>query len=149
MPFVRWRNGEGIEGTPSRGIITSHGCTCEDYERAIEAGKSSAASRVLLQVAPLQSASVFDETKQREIQNGERLDLFFVYGDGSKLKDQVADLTREQPIPAGVLTTCKKVARLADWQWNALLVHIAVSRFHVKPEKLFHPELLRESADGA
>ncbi len=128
--------------------VTSNGCTCEDYERAIEKGWSSSAARVYVQVAPLRPAKDFKD-KQDEIRAGRRLDLFFIKGDDKKLADQVADLTREQPIPASVLASCKKIARLADWQWSALLVHIAVSRFHVKPEELFRDELLKGGAGGA
>jgi hypothetical protein len=148
VPLVRWKEGTARQGSPGRGVITSNECTCEDYERAVQRG-SSAASRVLIQVAPLQSASRFPEDIQEEIKLGQRLDLFYVHGDGKALDDQVANLMREQPVPAEVLMRCTKIARLADWQWDALLVHIAVSRFHLKPEELFRPEILRGASDGS
>jgi hypothetical protein len=157
VPFVRWTEGDPEEGTPRRGIITSNGegivtsngCTCEDYERAIDAGRSSAAARVYVQVAPLRPAKDFNATKQQEIREGRHLDRFFVEGESTVLTDQIADLTLEQPFPASLLSQCEKIARVADWQWNALLIHLAVSRFHIKPERLFREELLTGGGNGA
>jgi hypothetical protein len=148
VPFVRWRDGKPTFGSKGLGIITSHGCACEDYERALEAHRSSQAERVMLQVAPLKPAKVFGE-KIEVIKSGTHLDLFYVQGEGSRLADQVVDLTREQGIPASVLAACKKCARIADWQWRALLVHVAVSRFHQQPEKLFLNEVLESRSASA
>lgn len=147
VPLVKWEDGSAKE-SPSRAVVTSHGCVCEDYERAIEAGKSSAANRVLVQVAPLRPATDFKH-KVDEIRAGKLLDRFFVEGDGSKLSHQVADLTREQPVPASVLVGCQKIARLSDRQWDALLVHMAIARFRVDPATLFRDEILRGGASGA
>jgi hypothetical protein len=142
VPFVRWKDGKPTFGAKSLGIITSHGCACEDYERALDKpGRSSQADRVMLQVAPLKPAKAFGD-KVEVIRSGSQLDCFFVQGEGSVLADQVVDLTREQGIPASVLVPCKTVTRIADWQWRALLVHVAVSRFHQQPEKLFLDEVL-------
>jgi hypothetical protein len=142
VPLVRWKDGQAAQGSPNRAIITSHGCVCEDYDRAVKAGKSSAADRVFIQVAPLRPAKDFRD-KIDLIREGKLLDYFFIEGDGSKLAHQVADLKREQPIPAHVLADCKRVARIADWQWNALLVHMTVSRFRSAPADIFHPDLLK------
>jgi hypothetical protein len=148
VPFVKWENGKAKLESPGRGIITSHGCACEDYERAANAeGRSSQADRVMLQVAPLKPAKAFGD-KIETIKRGVQLDCFFVEGDGS-IADQVVDLTREQGIPASVLAECKKSGQIADWQWKALLVHIAVSRFHQTPEELFRVELLESRSDAA
>jgi len=142
VPLVKWKDGQAAHGSPNRAIVTSHGCVCEDYDRAVKDGKSSAADRVFIQVAPLRPAKDFRD-KIGLIQEGKLLDLFFIEGDGGKLAHQVADLTREQPIPARVLADCKKVARIADWQWNALMVHMTVARFRSAPADIFHPDLLK------
>lgn len=147
VPLVKWEDG-AAKKSENRAVVTSHGCVCEDYERALEAGKSSAASRILIQVAPLRPAADFKH-KVDEIRAGKLLDRFFVEGDGPKLSHQVADLTREQPVPAAVLVKCQKIARLSDRQWQALLVHLAVARFRVDPAKLFRDEILRGGASGA
>ncbi|HUB35648.1 MAG TPA: hypothetical protein VL972_02390 [Solirubrobacteraceae bacterium] len=148
VPFVKWERGKAKLDSKGRGIITSHGCACEDYERAARRSeRSSQADRVMLQVAPLKPAKVFGE-KLELIRSGSHLDFFFVEGDGS-IADQVVDLTREQGLPASVLAECKRSGQIADWQWKALLVHVAVSRFHQTPEKLFLPELLESRSDAA
>ena len=147
VPLVKWEDGEAKE-SPNRAVVTSHGCVCEDYERAIEKGQSSAADRVLIQVAPLRPAKDFKH-KVDEIRNGQLLDRFFIEGDGPKLSHQVADLSREQPVPASLLVGCQKIARLSDQQWEALLVHMAIARFRIDPAKLFRDEILRGAANGA
>lgn len=142
VPLVKWKDGQATHGSPNRAIITSHGCVCEDFDRAVQDGKSSKAARIFIQVAPLRPARDFRD-KIDLIQEGKLLDLYFIEGDGSKLAHQVVDLKREQPIPARVLADCKKVARIADWQWNALLVHMTVARFRSAPADIFHPDLLK------
>jgi hypothetical protein len=47
-------------------------------------------------------------------------------GESGKLPDHMLDFSYEQPVPASVLEGCKKIARLADWQWKRLLVHQTV-----------------------
>jgi hypothetical protein len=148
VPFVRWKEGKPRTGVTGLGIVTSDGCVCEAYERAVAAGRSSEADRVTLQVAPLKAASVFRQ-KIEVIKSGAHLDLFFLHGEGSRLADQVVDLTREQGIPASVLAACTKCALVADWQWKRLLIHIAVSRFRQQPEALFREELLESQSDAA
>jgi hypothetical protein len=98
-------------------------------------------------VAPLKPAKAFGE-KIEVIKNGSQLDCFFIEGDGS-IADQVVDLTREQGLPASVLAGCRRSGQIADWQWKALLVHIAVSRFHQQPEELFLTELLESRSPNA
>ena len=143
VPFVRWKDGRAEEGAPTRGLVTSNGCACEDYERALAPpGRSSAAARIMIQVAPLRPASQFSERQIDEIRQGKQLDYFFVHGEGTFLADQVADLTFEQPIPASILAACTKSTRLADWQWQRLLIHHTVSRFHQQPETLFLERVL-------
>jgi len=147
VPFVKWKDGSSTPATPGRGIITSNGCACEDYERALAAGHTQAANKLMLQVAPLRLVRDLPEHRVDEIQSGRQLDSFWVYGDdGTVLGDQRIDLTYEQPIPASVLIDCTKIARIAPWQWRALLIHIAVARFHQKPATLFRPEILDQAA---
>jgi len=143
VPLITWKDGKAVE-TPGRAVVTSHGCVCEDFDRALEAKRSSAAERILIQVAPLRPANDFKH-KVDEIRAGQLLDRFFIEGDGSKLAHQVADLTREQPVPASILVKCKKIARLSDRQWEALLIHMTVARFRIDPTKLFRDELLKET----
>ena len=100
----------------------------------------------MIQVAPLRPASQFSERQIDEIREGKQLDYFFVQGEATFLADQVADLTFEQPIPASVLSACTKSTRLADWQWQRLLIHVAVSRFHQQPETLFVEHVLAQAA---
>ncbi len=142
VPLGKWEHGQLVQGPGVRAVITSHGCACEDYERALEGSRSQQAEKILLHVAPLRSARDFPEHRVEEIRSGRYLGSFFIYGQGSVLSDQIVDFTREQPVPAVVLSQCTKIARLADWQWARLLVHLAVSRFHQEPETLFRPELL-------
>jgi hypothetical protein len=140
-PLVSWKTGEAVQGE-NRAVITSHGCVCEEYERLMNSGKSNAASRILIQVAPLRPAKVFRD-KIKLIREGKLLDYFFVEGDGQKLQHQVAILSGEQPVPARLLVDCKKVARLSDWQWERLRLQLTVARFRVKPDEIFREELLK------
>lgn len=149
VPFVRWKKGKPTINAKGLGIITSNGCACEDYERAVDERMSSQAARLMLQVAPLNNAKQFPEDKLDIIKTGDHLDFFFLKGEGSRLADQVVDLSREQGIPASVLVDCKKVALIANWQWRRLLVHIAVTRFHQRPEELFLAGLLETGSDAA
>jgi hypothetical protein len=66
VPFGKWTDGTLGEGTPGRGIITSHGCACEDHERAVDLGRTQAARKVMLHVAPLQPAVHFRAESQRD-----------------------------------------------------------------------------------
>lgn len=148
VPLGRWKDGHLVQGPGVRAVITSHGCACEDYERALAAGRTQAAAKILLQVAPLRPTRGVPEHRLDEIRSGRQLDYFYVYGQGNKLPDQILDFAHEQPVPASVLMTCIKIARLASWQWQRLLVHLAVSRFHQAPESLFQPELLESEGDA-
>lgn len=146
VPLVNWKSGKAKEA-PNRAVVTSHGCVCEDYERATEANRSSAADRVQIQVAPLVPASNFKD-KIKLIREGKLLDFFFVEGDGQKLNHHVAVLAREQPVPASVLVKCPTIAQLADWQWEALRLHLTVSRFRCDPKEIFRDELLTGAGTG-
>jgi hypothetical protein len=148
VPFVKWRDGKVVEGGGSRGIITSNGCSCEDYERAQESGHTQKAAKLMLHVAPIRGTEGVPEEKRTEVESGEHLDRFYVYGDGAVLGDQILDFTREQPIPASVLDGCPKIARIADWQWQRLLIHQSVSRFHQRPGELFRADLLGPEGDS-
>jgi hypothetical protein len=136
-PLLKWDEDGTPTAKPSRVIVTSNGCTCEDYERDIAAGRDQKARKRMVMVAPLRNVSSYPEDIHAAIQNGEFYDRFYVFGDGARLQDQVVDLTREYHVPAAILANCTKVARLANWQWRRLLVQIAVSRFHQPPEEIF------------
>jgi len=148
VPFVRWKRRKPEPGSTGRGIITSEGCACEVYERALREGKSSAAGKVMLQVAPIRPADVYGESKIETIRGGHVLGLFFVKGEGSRLGDCVVDFSHEQSIPASVLVDCTKSALISDWQWKRLLIHLTVSRWRQKPEELFREDLLQSGSDG-
>ena len=64
------------------------------------------------------------------------------------LPDEMLDFSYEQPVPASVLEGCKKIARLADWQWSRLLVHQTVSRWHQRPEEIFVAEHVGTEGGG-
>lgn len=147
VPLMKWKDGEPEEGSPAkRVVVTSHGCVCEDYDRFIAEGMTSAARRLYIQVAPLRPAKD-KKAKLDVIREGRMPEYFYIEGDGPKLDHQVADLSREQPIPAWVLVeNCQKIARLSDWQWNALCVHIAVAQFRTEPKDLFNPKILKGAA---
>jgi hypothetical protein len=149
VPLMKWADGEPEEGSPTkRVVVTSHGCVCEDYDRAMAEGMTSAARRLYVQVAPLRAAKD-KQAKLEVIKAGRMPEYFYIEGDGKKLDHQVADLSREQPIPAWVLVDrCQKIARIDDWQWNALCVHIAVGQFRVEAEDLFNPKILKGANRG-
>jgi hypothetical protein len=147
VPLVKWKDGKAKE-TTGRAIVSSHGCVCEDYDRALELGRSSTARKAVVQVVPLQSASTFKD-KVEMIQRGEMYDFFFVEGDGQTLDHQVAILTREQAIPASILADCNRIAQVADWQWEALRLHLTLARFRREPDELFRDEFLKGSGSGA
>lgn len=148
VPFVRWTNGRPKVNSAGPGIITSEGCACEVYERALREGKSSAAAKVMLQVAPVRPAKDYGAAKTETIKAGKVLGLFFVAGEGTRLADCVADLSHAQGIPASVLVDCTKSALISDWQWKRLLIHMTVSQWRQKPEDLFREDLLQSGADG-
>jgi len=149
VPLARWKDQVFVQGSSGRAVITSHGCACEDYERALAAGRTQAAAKVMLHVAPLRAITNMPEHRLEEIKAGQQLDYFYIYGERNTLNDHLVDLSLEQPVPASVLSACTKIARLAPWQWRHLLVHIAVSRFHESPETLFRPELLESGGSHA
>lgn len=72
---------------------------------------------------------------------GEVTSKFFVKGDATTVGDLVVDLAAEQAIPADLLLKGRHLATIATWQWHRLLVQLAVDRWHLKPETLFHPDL--------
>jgi xanthine dehydrogenase iron-sulfur cluster and FAD-binding subunit A len=145
--MAKWKDGELVP-VSLRAVITSNGCACEDYERLIDAGRTQAAAKLTLQVAPLRDTRGRSPQNLADIAAGRHLDYFLVYGERNVLPDQIVDFSREQPVPASVLSGCTKIARLADWQWNGLLVHLAVTRFHQTAEELFRPELLKRREGG-
>jgi len=148
VPLIKYKNGK-LEQKPMRAIITADGCACEDYERMLAKGHTQAAAKLMLHVAPLRATKDVPEHRLEEIRSGEQLDYFYVYGETGKLPDQMLDFSYEQPVPASVLDGCKKIARLADWQWKRLLVHQTVSRWHQKPEKIFLDAILAEGGGVA
>jgi xanthine dehydrogenase iron-sulfur cluster and FAD-binding subunit A len=148
VPLIKWKSGKLVQ-KPGRAIITAHGCACEDYERAVDAGRTQAAEKLVLHVAPLRQTQGVPEHRLDEIRSGEQLDYFYIYGTPNKLTDQLLDLTYEQPVPAHVLEGCTKIARIADWQWRRLLVHQTVSRFHQKPETIFLANVLAQGGGVA
>lgn len=101
----------------------------------------------MLIVAPMVNANGFPDDAREAIARGEYYDRFYIFGDGSRLEDQVVDLTREFHVPASLLFECTKVARLAAWQWKRLLVQQSVSRWHQAPETIFQ-DLVADSADA-
>ena len=147
VPFVRWKDGRPKIDSGGPGIITSEGCACEAYERALQEGRSSAAAKVMLQVAPIRPANDYRD-KIETVKAGQVLGLFFVKGEGSRLGDCVVDFSHEQGIPASVLAGCKKSALISDWQWKRLLVHLTVSRWRQKAEDLFREDLIESGPDG-
>ncbi len=149
VPFVAWKGSKSSAGTPKPGIITAEGCACEAYERALKDGMTSAAGKVMLHVAPLRKASIYNKEKLDTIKAGKVLGLFFIKGEGSRLGDSVVDLAAEQSLPASVLADCTKSALISDWQWKRLLVHQTVSRWRQEAEKIFREDLLESATDGA
>ena len=143
VPFAKWADGKW-DINPQRGVITSQGCACEDYDRAIAAGQTSKARRVKLHVAPLNPAAGRPEEKLQMIRDGKVWQYFYIYGETGTLQDQVADVDAEQAIPAFVLADLPRVARLARWQWNALLIHLTVNRWGRPPEQIFGEERAQE-----
>jgi hypothetical protein len=144
VPFIRWKDGKPEIKPNVRGVITSHGCACEDYERAVAKGQKDKAGKMMLQIAPLRDIKGIPAHRLDEIKAGKQLDYFYIYGEGGTLNDHIVDLTHEQPIPASMLNDCRKVARLAPWQFKNLLIHLTVSRFHQPPEEIFRDDLLDE-----
>jgi hypothetical protein len=142
VPFIRWKDGKAKEDK-GRVIVSSHGCVCENYERALELGRSDTAKKAMVQVIPLQPATDFRQ-KFEMIRRGETYDLFFVEGDGNEFQHHVAVLTKEQPIPAEILVeSCTRLVQVSDWQWEALRLHQTLARFRTDPEKIFRDELLK------
>ncbi len=143
VPFPVWDEaGAGWKAVPSNGLVTSHECACEDYQRAINAGFGDKANKIDLQVAPIQSASRYSEEAIALILAGEHLERFFVHG-GKSLPDSVVRIDEETAIPAYVLAGLKPITVLAPWQWRQLVIHLTVSQWHQKPEKILHPDLLK------
>ena len=149
VPFPRWTAGKAQHGTGRRGIITSEGCACEAYERALAENRSSEASKIFLKAAPIYPAKEYGEEKIEIIKAGKVLGLLFIQGEGSRLGDCVVDLSRESSFPAYVLAGCTKSALIADWQWKRLLIHSTVSQWRQQPEALFREDLLESASDAA
>jgi hypothetical protein len=136
VPFAKW-TGTDWKVNSKRAVITSHGCACEDYRRHIEAGQTSKARKVVLHVAPLAEVRDVPEEKRQIIRAGEMWRYFYLTGQDGVLADHLVDLDAEQAIPAEVLQGLTKIARIADWQWQALLIHITVNRWGRSAEDIF------------
>ena len=149
-PLMKWVDDEPEEGSPTkRVVVTSHGCVCEDYDRLIAAGLTSKARRLVVQVAPLRPAKERQD-KLDLIREGRMPEFVYIEGDGKRLDHQVADLGREQPIPAWILVEkCQRIARLADWQWTRLCIQSSISHFRIEAEDLFNPKILKGASGGA
>ena len=147
VPFAAWRD-DRWEVKPVRGVVTSHGCACEDYYRAMAAGKTSQARKIALHVAPIRAIGDRPDEKLQKIRAGEVWRYFYVYGEQGTLQDQLVDLDSEQAIPAAALAELPKVARLATWQWRGLLIHVTVNRWARKPEEIFGEERAKELRGG-
>jgi hypothetical protein len=144
VPFPAWGDG-GWKPRPALGVVTSQECACEDYIRALEAGKGNKARKIDIQVAPLQSARQYPAEAVEKIEAGEYPERFFIYG-GQSLPDSVVLVDKETAIPAHLLATLTPVTVLAPWQWRRLVIHLTVSQWHELPEKILHPDLLRASS---
>lgn len=143
VPFAKWSDGKW-DVNEQRGVITSQGCACEDYDRAVAAGQTSKARRVKLHVAPLAPVAGRPDDKLQLIRDGKVWQYFYIYGEAGRMHDQVADIDAEQAIPASVLAGLPKIARLAAWQWNALLIHLTVNRWGQAPEAIFGEQRAQE-----
>ena len=147
VPFAKWTD-EGWKINPRRGVITSQGCACEDYQRALDLGRTSQANKIILQVAPLTDTAGRPQDKLEKMRRGEVLRIFYIYGEAGTVQDQLVDLDGEQGIPAFVLAGLPKVARLGDWQWRGLLIHGTVNRWGRSAEEIFGEERAKELRDG-
>jgi hypothetical protein len=142
VPFHKWKDGELVLSA-GWGIVTSDGCDCEDYDRAVALGRNT--DRLTIHVTPLRDAGGFPHHRIDEIRSGGHLRYFYIVGDDDVVGDKIADLWNEQPIPASLLVKLRHRATVADWQWRRLLIHFAVTRFHQTPQELFREGLLEEA----
>lgn len=143
VPFGRWKDEQWGVKQKVRGVITSEGCACEDYERALKAGKPQKANKIWLHVAPLVEVKDQDPEQIAQIKNGDFTQWFYVEGEAGTLGPQLVDLDREQAIPASVLAGLTKITRLAEWQWRKLLLQVIFNRTHMTRKQLhelFAPE---------
>jgi len=66
--------------------VTSNGCACEDYERAVAAGRSQAAAKIMVQVAPLRPVATLPDHRIDEIQLGKHLGSVAILNRGFVLR---------------------------------------------------------------
>ena len=149
VPFAKWDDdGQGWRVNRQKGVVVSHGCSCEDYITWLADGKTDKANKVNILVAPLISAADYPPDGVERIREGKYRDLFLIEG-GDSMPAQVVQLPRQQAIPARVLVELSKIVILADWQWAHLQLHIGVFVFHKEPGDLYNPALLEETAGDA
>ena len=149
VPFlVRGPNDE-IATKKLPGIVTSHGCYCERYDRALEAGKTTRAAKIQLYVCPITSARNLNANDQATVREGKNFQyhaLPVIPG----VPEMFVDATLEQSIPARLLETLDRTASLTETEWIKLVVHQTTFRFRREAAAIFRPDLLDPStAEGA
>lgn len=143
-PFLDRRGDEHDEAS-QLGLVTSHGCDCERYERQLTKGADDGfVDGYCVQVAPVLAAADFERGLLGDIRRG-RVTQYFSIPDESPWDELVVDLHQEQPIPVVRLLDCIRQASLSAEMWHRLVVHIFRLQSHIKPETVFAPEFLREA----
>jgi hypothetical protein len=146
VPFVHRRASEDPDVVLRRGLVTSHGCDCERYERRRRDGTAdeSFLAGYAVQVAPVLPAAEFNPGLMGDIRRG-RVPQYFAIPEENPWPEWVVDLHQEQPIPVSDLLDCERDACLSDEMWRRLVVHRFYLQSRVKPETAFAGELMDEA----
>lgn len=127
------------------GLLTSHGCDCERYDRAVEKGASqNVIDRLPLQVALVHDLAELDAGLAGDVREHRVSRYFYMPGDEEQ-PEQVADLWFEQPVPAVELVRLDRRATLSE-EWRLkLIVQIWRLRSHLEEEDVFKEDWDREA----
>jgi hypothetical protein len=127
VPFV-YRHDAEIIVLPGPGIVTSHGCDCEKYERHMAAKKVDPAflGTYTVQVAPLRSPIQFEaDGLIGDIRAG-RAPRYFALPEEDPRGEMLVDLFFEQPILVKDLLAADRQASISEEMWRRLCVHCMV-----------------------
>lgn len=122
------------------GLITSHSCDCDRYERAVQKdADQDVLDRMPLLVAPVHGMEELEGRNPGLAGDirATRVPRYFHLADDGHQPEQVADLWFEQPVSAVQLLQLDRRATLTEECRLSLLVQIWRLRSHLKEQDVF------------
>lgn len=127
------------------GLVTSHGCDCEKYDRAVQRGQTQETlDRMPLLAAPVHDLEDLNASLAGDVRKV-RVPRYFYMPADEHQPELVADLWFEQPVAIPQLLDLEHRATL-DEEWRLkLIVQIFRLRSHLKEESVFKEDWADET----